>query len=178
MLDNELYKLLFDIIRKGLAAQNIDAVVQQSNQPTQQGVPTKNTVFLTKITNKRYGWLGSKDEYDEDNSKEIHTETQNIETVFQVNALAIQKPNNIYQLTASDIINYVAAIMNSNATVQRLTENGCGIYRITDIRNPYFQDDKDRFEASPSFDFTITHKLIVTTEIPVLQSTELVIREV
>lgn len=173
MNDNEIYKIIIPYIRSGLATFNIEANVQQSYQPQQQGVPTKSTVFLSKIAAKRYGFLGRFDMYDEDNSKEIHTETQQMETIFQANCLAIQDPLNKSQLTASDILNYVAAILQSSAAIAYFEGLGMGIYRVTDIRNPHFSDDKGRFEASPSFDFTISHKFTVTTEIPVIESREL-----
>lgn len=178
MLDNQLIALIIGIIRTGLTARSLTANVRQYNQPRQQGTPTENTVLLMKMNNRRYGYLGRTDEYDEDASEMVHTETQWLETPFQVGALAIQDPANVNSLTASDLVNIVASILQSDATLAQLQSQGVGMLRIIDIRNPYFSDDKERFEASPSFDFSVTHEQVDISQVPVLQSTELNIIEV
>lgn len=165
-LDNQLFSALIAIINAGLPAWSITATVKQSMQPTTQGVPPGPTVFIFKIGDRRYGSKKVVDAWNEDLQQQEQTETQQYETTFQISALAIQDPSNVDSLTASDIVNSVAAIMNSDSTIQTLEADGMGIYRITDVRNPYFQDDKGNNEASPSFDFTITHKQVSVTVIP------------
>ena len=65
-------------------------------------------------------------------------------------------------------MNLIASILQSSATIAAFEAQGVGIYHIGDVRNPYFTDDKDRFEASPSLDFTLTHKQVVATTTPVV----------
>jgi len=99
---------------------------------------------------------------------EVTVEEQVYESTFQVSALATQDPANPNQLTASDIVNYGAYIMQSGVTVAAIEAQGVGILKIGDIRNPYFTDDRQRYEASPSFDFTLTHKQVIISAPPIL----------
>lgn len=186
MKDNDLYVLLIATIEaaeSGAGIPNVNAAagvpVYQSYQPIQQGVATGPSAFLEIVGHKRYGspersniWVPP----DPPTPGEmVHTETQIIETTFQISALATQDPSNIVQYTAADIVLLLSYIMQSSSTIETLRAQDVGILRVMDIRNPKFLDDRDRFEASPSFDFTVTHKLIVTSEIPVLESENLVI---
>lgn len=165
MLDNELIILLIEIITAGLATYDLeDVVVKQSNQPTQQGANTGRTVYLSKLNDKRYGFLKREDVWNDLTESFDHTETQVYESVFQINAFAFQNPADTASLTASDLCNIVAAILQSDATLKTFFENDVGILRITDVRNPYFHNDADNFQASPSFDFTLTYKRVKTTQ--------------
>lgn len=157
MTDNELIKLFLPIINTGLQDAGLtNVVVTQSNQPTQQGINIAPTVYFYKIGDHRYGWVDREDKWDGINN--VHTEVQIYETTFQISALVLQKPNNTLTYTASDLVNEVAYIMQNESTLQTLSDSNVGILRITDVRNPYFLDDRDNFEASPSFDFILTHK--------------------
>lgn len=156
--DNQLIQLFLPIINAQLIADGFTGVVvKQSAQPTAQGVPTAPIVFFHKVGNRRYGFLKRKDTWDSVNSSFVHNENQYIETTFQVSALALQDVNDITKPTASDLINEVASIMQSDSTRDILNQSGIGILRVTDITNPYFIDDRDNFEASPTFDFTLVY---------------------
>ena len=56
--------------------------------------------------------------------------------------------------------------MQSDATRAILNASGVGILRVTDIINPYFVDDRDNFEASPSFDFVLTYQNVRVSTSP------------
>lgn len=99
---------------------------------------------------------------------EVTIQEQAYETTFQVSGLSTQDPANPNQLTASDIVNYASAIMQSGTTVASIEAQGVGVLKVSDIRNPYFSDDRVRYEASPSFDFTLTHKQTIITAPPIL----------
>jgi hypothetical protein len=158
MRDNQLIQIFFPIIQNGLIADGFVGVnVIAANQPTQQGTPLVPTVTFYKIGDHRYGFLRRYDTWDSINGVMIHTEEQAYETTFQISALALQNPGTPDQYTASDIVNEVAAIMQSDNTLNILYNNGIAILRITEVSNGYFTDDMDNFEASPSFDFTLTH---------------------
>ena len=179
MLDNQLFTILIAAIESLEPQAGIPNVasaagvpVYQSYQPTQQGTPTGPCAFLNIIDHKRYGWVGRTDVWDAGQQKEIHTETQQYMTTFQMSALSTQDPSDTAQYTAGDIINLMSYIMNSSSMIEILRSNDIGVLRVDSARNPYFVDDRGRFEASPSFDFIITHKQIVQNEIAVLQSTE------
>jgi hypothetical protein len=180
MLDMELFILLKEIIEAAEPDYGIEKrdtkpgiLVAQSYQPQQQGVARLPTAYLEIVGHQRVGMTGKEDYYDEDQSKEIHRETQVMITKFQLSALATQDPASLTQYTAADIVNLISMILQNARTIARLEAEGCGIQLGRMTRNPKFLDDRDRFEASPSLDFDITHKLIVTREEDVLQSQEL-----
>jgi hypothetical protein len=164
MLDNLLIQNIFAVLQTGLTAQGYTALqLAQSFQPTNQGVNTAPTLFLFKLSDHRYGFLERTDVWNPDTETMVHTETQLYETMFQISTLATQDPTNTSLPTASDYANIAAGIMNSDAARLALNAQGINIYRITDVRNPYFMDDRDRFEASPSFDFTVQHQQVITS---------------
>lgn len=179
MTDNGLIKIFYPIITAGLLADGyVNVIVQQSNQPTQQGIPTNPTVYFYKIGDKRYGFLGRFDKWDTINSKMVHTETQPYETAFRVQALVLQNPLTPNQYTAADLVNEVASIMQSDNTRAILEAQNIGILRVQDVINPYFVDDRDQFEASPSFDFVLTYLQTRTSVNPVLESENIVIKRI
>lgn len=178
MRDNELIRLFLPIIRAGLDAVGMsDVVILSSYQPTQQSTLTTPTVYFYKIGDKRYGFLRRQDKWDEDTQTMVHTEEQQYETTFQISALVISKPTSP-SYTASDLVNEVSAILQSDVAINTLVANSVGILRVTDIRNPFFTDDRDRFEESPSFDFILTHKQTRITTSPVISSYEFNIKRV
>lgn len=165
--DNQIIQIFLPIIQQGLIDDGFTGItVKQSNQPTQQGIPATPTVYFLKVANRRYGFLGRLDKWV--NLVMSHHETQYMEITFQVMALVLQFPITPNQYTASDLINEVASIMQSDKTRDILNNNGIGILRVTDISNPYFVDDRDQFEASPSFDFTLTYQDDRVSEIAIV----------
>lgn len=155
--DNSLISYFLPLLVTGLAeAGYADVPVVQNYQPTIQGVPTTGVVYFQKIGNKRYGFLGRTDRWNTTDLQMDHTEWQYFETTFQVSALFRQDPYNP-TYTASDLVNEAAWIMQSDVTRQYLNTLGIGILRITEVINPFFVDDRDNFEASPSFDFTLVY---------------------
>jgi hypothetical protein len=103
----------------------------------------------------------------------VHTELQKYETTFQISALATQNPTTPTQYTASDIVNLIAYILQSSVAINTFQASNVGIERIMDVRNPYFMDDRQRFEASPSLDFVLAHDQIITTATPIVNAEEL-----
>jgi hypothetical protein len=172
MTDNDLIKLIVSILNAGFTAQGLTVSVRQSFQPTKQGVNNGAQVFFTKISDGRYGFLKRKDVYNTLTQTFDHEETQLYESTFQVNALAIQDPSDINSLTASDYVNLAASIIQSDYARSVLIAENVGILRVTAVRNPQFVDDKDRFEASPSFDFTLTYSRSLLSTTPVVESYE------
>lgn len=173
MRDNDLIRVFLPIINSGIAAAGLTGVtIKQANQPTAQGANTNPTIYFFKVSDHRYGFLDRRDVWDEINEVMIHTEVQQYETVFQFSALVRQNPRTPVNYTASDLVNECAAILQSDVAMTQLFQNDIGILKITDIRNPYFTDDRDQYEASPSFDVTFTHKQTRVSTVPVIESVE------
>jgi hypothetical protein len=179
MLDNPLFTLLIQILIAGEATAGISGTpIAQSFQPQQQGVNSEPTVYLHKLFDKRYGSVFREDVWDANTSTMVHTESQQYETTFQLSALSTQNPATPAQYTASDLCNLCASILQSSVALATLKANQIGIERITDVRNPYFSDDRGQNEASPSFDFVITHKQIITSSVPIINATTFNVYEV
>lgn len=179
MLDNQLIALIESTLIAGEAVAGIPNMpILQAFQPTQQGVNVDPALYLFKVGDRRYGWVERKDVWDEDAEVMRHQETQQYETTFQISALATQNPKTPNAYTASDILNLVAYILQSADAIATLEAQGIGILRVTDVRNPYFSNDKQRNQASPSFDFTLTHKQVILSLVPIINSTEFNIKRV
>lgn len=103
----------------------------------------------------------------------VHIETTQFETTFQFSALATQNPANTNQLTAADILNYARYVLQSQTAIATLESQGVGVFNVRQARNTPFTDDRDVSEYSPSFDVTFTHKQIIITGTPSLESEEI-----
>lgn len=181
MDDTEIFTNIIDVLKAGLTANGQgDVAVKQNYQPTNQGPNLGKTLYLDKLPgDKRYGYLKREDHWDEYEQVEVHTETQIYESTFQLTGLSIQDPKlGAAQKTASDLVNLAAAILQGDAGREALRIRGLNIYRIESIRNPQFVDDRDRFEASPSFDFTLQHEQVIISQSPVVEDISLDIERV
>ncbi len=173
MTDNQLFSLLLPLLRDGLRAEGvINIAIKQQYQPTQQGLSSSPMILLHKIGDYRYGYPQRRSIWDQDAKAFIHLESVLIETTFQLNALAPQNPDQPYLPTASDLLNLVAIILQSDATRRTLQAHEIGIYRVQNLRQIYFVDDRDQFAASPSFDFTLTHSRTLKSHVPMVQTFE------
>jgi len=174
MLDNPLITLLIATIIAGEAVAGIAGTpIQQAFQPTQQGVPFEPYAFMYKVDDKPLGHTERSDKYNSDTGIIVHTETQDYETRMQISALSIQDPDNQTQYTASDILNLIRSILQSDATIQTLEQQGVGMLRVEQVRNASFNNDFGRNEYSPSLDFIVQHKQIITSAAPIVESVEI-----
>lgn len=146
------------LLKNGCASYGVNVIVKQSYQPTMQGAETNPTLYFFKIADKRIGHPERKSTWNALTSKFSDADVQRMETTFQVSGLVRQVPQTTTtSLTASDVLNVASMVMQSRETIDALVSHNIGILRITEIRNPYFKDDRDQFQSSPSFDFTIVH---------------------
>lgn len=174
MLDNQIIAIVIATIIAGEATAGIPGTpIKQAFQPTQQGVDTAPTAYIHKLGDHRYGYPLYSDIWDEVHSKMVHTESQQYETSFQISALSTQDPANTAQYTASDILNFIASILQSASVVASLQTQDLGILRISDVRNIPFIDDRDRNEYAPSLDFVIQHKQTIISEVPIVNIMEI-----
>ena len=179
MKEKQLTALVVAVIREGLAALSNTTKVVASYQPVQQGVATTPTIYIFKIgPDKRYGFLKRSDKWDAIAGVMVHSEIQVYESTYQISGLVIQDPAILTGDTAADLCETVASIINGDVGRQKLQDAGVGILRITNVRNPPFSDDRDRFEFSPNFDFTLTHQDVRLSQSPVVTAIEVDIKRV
>jgi hypothetical protein len=169
MNDASLIRLFRRSIVEGLALNGWLFPVVQRSQPTQQGIPTETTVFFQKLFDNRYGQPCLKTMYGVP-TPDLNTEvtTQHMETTFQVSVLTLLSPsmNTDNQPTASDISNYVANILQRRDTVRKmLASNNVNVLRISKVDNSYFEDDRHRNEAWPTFEVVLTHQTVTSNTV-------------
>jgi len=147
-------------------------------QPTSQGANSGPTMYLHKVSEVRRGAQSVAEKYDAGQQAMIRTETQWMETVWQISAIIPQVPTDTESMTAADVLRLASMVMSSRALSDLLADNGAGILRITDVRTPTATDDHQRYIYAPNFDFTITHKFTTTSTVPVVDRTEYRLRRV
>lgn len=167
MYDNQLFKLILSTINPQLAAAGIPGItIAQAYQPDRQGVDRQPAAYLYKLHDYRQGFPYNDYVFNLDTQQEVYATLQVYQTTFQMSTLAVQDPSNTTQYTASDVANILAAILQNDLTIQTFIARNVGILDIKEVRNPYFLDDRDRYEAAPNFDFTLTHDQAFSTTVP------------
>lgn len=174
MNDKELNALFMGQLLPRMQAQAGLSVVSLARnfQQTQQGAASGPYVYFVKIGDRRHGSPGRKDTLNILADNFTHEETQVYETTYQLSAWIPQTPANVTSLTESDILNIVSCIIQSDDLLAAFRAAGVGILRVTDVRNPYIEDDRDQFEAVPSFDVVLTHTRKIAATIPAVVTYE------
>ena len=173
MLDNALSILLRQIILDGLEQSEIEGVaVKQGYQPTQQGKESGKCVQFFKISDHNHGSPARIDRWDQDNSVMIRETRQTVETTIQISAMAPRDPSDLNAMTASDLAQMVAMILQDEDAIKRFADNKIGILRITDVRNPSFRDETDQWAFDPAFDITLSYDRAITRETPTIETVE------
>lgn len=150
----------------------------QMNQRRQQGAPSTPTVFFVKITERNWGSPKRGQTWDDGQGKFVTTLLQACAATYQFMALVPQDPSDEQQPTESDVLQQFRAIMQSDEVLGAFRAEGISIERIADVRNPFFTDDRDQFEASPSFDVALTYSRDYAGTIPAVSTFEADIRRV
>ena len=133
-------------------------VVMQKNNLTQEGVPSAPTVFFEKLFDYAYGWPGTTRKAVMNKKEFLDKTTQQWEATFQISAMVRQIETDATLPTASDVVQYVKIFLQTPTVMRRLRALGLGLLRITNVRNPYFQDDHNQIEANPNFDMVVTYQ--------------------
>ena len=135
-------------------------------QATTQGMPSAPVLTYFKVSDKRVGLPWRDDVWNETTQIMTHYEVQRYESTFQVGALSTKD--------SSDAVNIAAISMAGEEAIEYFKQYFIGVLQTTggEVRNPYFVNDKDQFQASPSFDVTLVYNRarIVTT--PVVTTVE------
>lgn len=165
MLDYDIVDIIRPAIISFMQSRfNTTIEFKAGNQPLKVGTNSAPTVYWYSLPTKRYGSPRRRSFWDEANTQMRYEETQILETTFQLNALVKQDVNNL-TITANDLLTQVSFIMQSQEFLDRLNTNNLSIYRITEIRNTYFESDNGGYEDNPSFDVVIQHNQTITSDI-------------
>ena len=166
MNDNQILALIISILDAGLATLNMSSVeVLQNYQATQQGIPEGDAIYIHKLPEKRYGSPQELSTFNESTNVVDQTTTFYRVTTWQIATRAQQDPSNVSALTASDLADTVADILQFMSTRQTLLASGVGIDRITNIRTVYEVNEKGRNEQVPNFDITLNYRKIYNSTV-------------
>jgi hypothetical protein len=153
-----------------LAEQGLGSVqVVTTYQPTEQGRTDGETLYFFQLpTGGNYGWQGRSVEWDDQAQTLERTEAQSIREGFQMMALNDTGTG----VAPVDLMNTAKLLVGSEAFREALAVHKVGIERITAVRTPDFSNDRDRFEQSPSFDFTLTHTTAIIQQARYIERAE------
>lgn len=158
MNDNQLGIEIRKVLVSGLTEIGLTGVeVTAGYQPTTQGEDADPTIYFFKVGDSNTGWQYRKTVELPDDKVGVK-ESRNVATTWQFYALSIPDPSNLSKPTASDLLNAAAMILQSASAIKTLQGKGIGVQVVGELRNPYFTNASDQFEASPSFDFTVSHR--------------------
>lgn len=168
MRERDLFINVIAVLRTQLGP---DIEIAQNNQPRSAGRPASAAILLELIGNRRYGHVKREDVPDPDDvTQMIHRETQIYEATIQVNGLAKPPPAqgavDPDEPSALDWTDRAAAALQSDVAIVALAALDLGVLRVMNVRNPKFRNDREQYEASPSFDFILTHKQITVSRTP------------
>ncbi len=166
MTDNQLIDVLATALEAASANAGWNYGVVQKDEPTVQGTPTAPTIFFEKLFDVAYGWAHSDNIPDLASKTFAEIDTQVYETHFQISALVIQDPSDLTRPTASDVCNYMKQYLAHRTVTAQFSTQGLGVLKVSEVRNPFAIDDRNMFEANPSFDIVFTHTRSVTITIP------------
>lgn len=168
MLEWQLQQLLKSTIEAGIAAWPGAAlpdgiIIQQAFQPRQEGVPSGPAIFLHhKGPATPRGYPKFENYTDPDTQVFMRSETQRMESTYQIGALVPQSPDTPDQLTEVDVLNIVRRILQGTGTLAILNPQNVGVFRVSTVDSNYFSDDKSQNENNPIFDIVLTHSDVVT----------------
>lgn len=178
MTQNETIALILSTIANMMAAQGYPVDTQTAYQPTGQGTQVAPYVALHTVASRRYGYPEAVDTYNPATAAFDRTETYWLEETYQVTAIAIADPRNPSAPTSYTYATRAAACLQSDQARRILLANGVGFLRISEVRTPYFRDDRDRNEMAPSFDFVVTRQEFLNYSVPVIVDAEIDIHRV
>lgn len=172
MLDADIIKTLAQVLRPALSQRYPNLLFfVQANQPSAQGTPTQETLFINKVNDNRYGFARTDYAFKlppgDPMTDYVPADTvQLVQSRFQIMALTPDVPNDPSPATPSELLRYMANLMSVDAILTTLHKRGVHILRIRDVVNPFFEDDATMYEAAPSLDLIIQHHDTISIPVP------------
>ncbi len=178
MNEYELFRLIRAHLLSGFADNSLSGVrVVRSYQQIKATAPNGPAIIMHAIGSQRVGWQGRdfRIEGADDNKVATRTDTQNHIKTFQFNALVpLPAPGEEADdtLTAGDLLDMAAMLLQNGEMLALCKANGLGIERITAITPNYVQDENDNWEYEPSFDLSVAVKKVLSHSVGVVTSTD------
>lgn len=172
MKDNDLITLLIKNLTDGLTLRGYRYFdVAQSYQPTQQGIPTSNMIYIHKITDVRRGSPGQMEENDDIAHVLRRRTTEIIESSYQVSGSSVYDYTDPLAVTPADMVKAAARVMQSPEFQDELVRQGANILRVGTVTGVDISAAGPGYEQRPIFDIIINHTDVDVIEIPYITST-------
>jgi hypothetical protein len=179
MIESTMWKALIATLEAGLLAESLsDVVVRQAYQPRSQGASVERSAYLHKVTSQRVGVQGRSAVWNPAQLNFTETDKYWLAQTMQLTVQAEQNIADQDSLTAYDIAERCAAILQTRQTRDLLLAAGISIQKITDVRDEYALDDLDQFDINPSFDFILLYEQTLTSTVPGVSAVEADIKRV
>jgi len=179
MIEADVWRALIAVLRTGLDNQGFnDVTIHQAYQPIKQGPDTLRSVYLHKITSQRVGHQGKKHDFNSGNDNFDVIEKYWLAVTFQLMSLVSQDITDENSITAYDVTDLCAAILQTEATRKALLNDNISIERIGQILVSFSVDDKDEFDLDPTFDFVLLYEQILTSTVPKIDTFEADIKRI
>lgn len=151
--ENQIWADIMTLINGGLAYFNITGwTVRQGQLPTKTTV-NKPTIYIDRITSRRYGWQKKKDYVE--NGQMKHKESYIQELRFQVSSIKKRNVEIIDNMTSADVSNYLVSYLSSTYGLKVIRDLGYQPLRTVDVGEPAFINDSDNYEKNPNFDISL-----------------------
>ena len=158
MNDNDVLEIICNALSEGLSDNGFASpFIAQSYQITHAGISSTPTWYIHKISTKKYGYPGKKLVFNSGDNNFTQTESRLIERTYQITTTKKELASATNQPTVFDMADVAAAVIESQKFGDTIRENNMSVYRVTDIREPYFVDESNENENSANFDFTIQY---------------------
>lgn len=179
MIESDVWRALISVLDTGLNDQGVtDITIHQAYQPIKQGPDSTRSVYLHKITSQRVGHQGRKYTYNAGNGNFDELEKYWLAVTFQLMPLVSQDIEDENSVTAYDVADLCAAILQTMRARKALLDAGISIERIGQIQVGFSVDDKDQFDLDPSFDFVLLYEQTLSLTVPKIDTFEADIKRV
>lgn len=172
MNELQIFALMRTVLLQGFAATGrTDVRVKRSFASTKSSAPDAPAIIMHRIDTQRVGWQSRNFRLTETSATD--TNVQNHAITFQFNALVPVELEDSESLTANDLLDTAAMLLQSRLMLEACQAAGIGIQRISAIRSNYVQDENDNWEPEPSFDIIVIVKKELTISVGVVTSADI-----
>jgi hypothetical protein len=167
MIEADVWRSIIAVLRTGLDNQNLnDVTIHQAYQPIKQGPDSSRSIYLHKITSQRVGHQGRKYNFNPGDDDFDEVEKYWLSVTIQLMPLVSQDITDENSITAFDVIDLCAAILQTRQARKTLLDSGISIEKIGQITVGFSIDDKDQFDLDPSFDFILLYEQTLSSKAP------------
>lgn len=166
--DNQVITILRAILVQGLTDQSLSfpIAVKQAFQTKNANAGNGAVVYIHKHTGAYVGWPGTRDVFNETNDDYDTTTTFQDRVTYRFTAYTLEDAENPAYMSANNILELAARIMQTPQTVSALQLSNISMQRIQAIRQAYFDDDRKLFEQSPTFDIVLSYEQTIASTVP------------